>query len=257
MSKLINTIQEIPKEKKVFVFDLDGTLVESKANIDTEMGSLLAGLLAKGKVAIIGGASFEQMVSQLPDNISKDNDLLLLPLDGGSFYLYRDSSWQKIYSQSLTDEEKKKIMDAFGRAFRDIGYVQPVNLYGEIIEDRIGQVTFSALGQQAPVEEKKKWAVEKNGERLKIFSKLKNYLLDLEVKLAGLTSIDVTRKGIDKKFGIEQIIKNLGVTAEDVIFFGDALGPDGNDYPALESGVLCYKVSSIQDTKDAIKHLLN
>ncbi len=257
MNELIQTIQGIPKDKKVFVFDLDGTLVESKANIDDEMGALLAGLLEKGKVAIIGGASFEQMSSQLPDSISKNENLLLLPLDGGSFYLYKENEWQKIYSQNLTDEEKKKIFNSFEMAFRDIGYIQPANLYGEIIEDRVGQITFSALGQHAPLEEKKKWAIEKNGERLKLFSELKNYLPDMEVKLAGLTSIDVTKKGINKKFGIEQIIKNLGVTSEDIVFFGDALGPDGNDYPALESGVLCYKVESVEDTKNAIRYLLS
>ncbi len=256
MKNLINTIQEIPRDKSVVVFDLDGTLVESKSNMDAEMGSLLAELLIRNKVAIIGGASFEQMASQLPDSIFKSSNLFLFPLGGGSFYVYQDEKWQKIYSQNLTDEEKKKISEAFEMVFKDIGYVQPAKIYGEIIEDRVGQVTFSALGQHAPIEEKRKWNKEKSNKRLKIVSKLKNYLPDMEVKIAGLTSIDVTRKGIDKKFGVEQIIKNLDVTAENIIFFGDALEPDGNDYPALESGVLCFKVESIQDTKNAIKHIL-
>ena len=279
MENFINNIQEIPKDKKVFVFDLDGTLAESKTKIDSEMGTLLARLLIKSKIAIIGGASFGQMKSQLPENISEDSNLMLLPLDGGSLYLYQDEGWpgsrtsggsagseipevslpgwRKIYSQSLTDEEKKKIFESFEKAFKDTGYVQSAKIYGEIIEDRGGQVTFSALGQHAPLDEKEKWNKENNEIRFRIVAVLKDYLPDMEIKVAGLTSIDVTRKGIDKKFGIKQIIKHLGVTTEDVLFFGDALEPEGNDYPALEAGVACYKVSSVQDTKEAIEFLLD
>src|SRR3989344_1251746 len=295
MEKLINTIREIPKDKSVFVFDLDGTLAESKVNIDSEMGGLLAQLLERGKVAIIGGAKFEQMRSQLPENINKNSNLFLLPLDGGSFYTYpstssldsaRDKSgqvqdnnwpgsrtsgssadseipevslpgWHEMYSHKLSDDEVKKIKDSFEKVFEEIGYIQSSKIYGEIIENRGGQVTFSPLGQHAPLEKKEKWAKENNDVRVKIESKVKGYLPEMEVKIAGLTSIDVTLKGIDKKFGIEQIIKHLGVKAEDILFFGDAIEPDENDYPALESGVVCYKVNSVQDTKDAIKHLLD
>ena len=253
---LINTIQEIPKDKSVFVFDLDGTLAESKVKIDEEMGGLLAKLLIKGKVAIIGGASFEQMASQLPESISKGSNLFLLPLDGGSFYTNQDDNWQKVYSQSLSEEEVQKIKDSFEKAFKDIGYVQPIQIYGKVIEDRGGQVTWSALGQQTPLEEKEKWNKENNEIRFELVAKLNDYLLDMEAEVAGLTSIDVTKKGIDKKFGIEQIIKHLGVTTEDVLFFGDSLEPNGNDYPALVAEVACYQVSSVQDTKEAIRYLL-
>lgn len=256
MDKLINKIQEIPKGKSVFVFDLDGTLAESKTNIDSEMGALLTQLLARGKVAIVGGAKLEQLGSQLPENITKNSNLFLLPLDGGSFYVPKGDEWEKVYFQNLTDEEKKKIFESFEKVFKDIGYVQPAKIYGDIIEDRGGQVTFSALGQNAPLEEKEKWNKENGDERFKLTSKLKNYLPDMEVRIAGLTSIDVTKKGIDKKFGIEQIIKYLNVSKEDVIFFGDALEPEGNDYPALESGVTCFKVESVQDTKNALKYIL-
>ncbi|MDP4001564.1 MAG: HAD-IIB family hydrolase [bacterium] len=273
MEKLVNSIQEIPKDKNIFVFDLDGTLAESKVNIDSEMGELLAQLLIKGQVAIIGGAKFEQMKSQLPENISKNSNLFLLPLDGGSFYTYpstssldsardksgqvQDNNWHEVYSHKLSDDEVKKIKDSFEKAFEEIGYIQPSIIYGEIIENRGGQVTFSSLGQRAPLEEKEKWAKENNDVRVKIESRVKEYLPEMEVKIAGLISIDVTKKGIDKKFGIEQIIKHLGVTTEDVLFFGDAMEPAENDYPALESGVACYKVNSVQDTKDAIKYLLD
>ena len=256
MDNLLNNIQEIPKDKRVVVFDLDGTLAESKVNIDLEMGDFLAQLLAKGKVAIIGGASFQQMSSQLPESISKNDNLLLLPLDGGSFYKYQNESWQEVYKHDLSLIQRKAIGEAFARTLIELGYVQSEKTYGIIIEDRGSQTTWSALGQEAPLDEKKKWNKEENGLRFKIVSKLKEYIPDMEIKVAGLTSIDVTKKGIDKKFGIEQIIKHLNVPKADIIFFGDAIEPEGNDYPALEAGVACYKVESVQDTKKVIKNLL-
>ncbi len=279
MNGLVNTIQEIPKDKSVFVFDLDGTLAESKENIDSEMGELLARLLERGKVAIIGGANLKQMKSQLPENINKNSNLFLLPLDGGSLYIYQDNNWpgsrtsgssadseipevslpgwSEVYSHKLSDNEVEKIRDSFEMAFKDIGYIQPLKIYGEIIENRGGQVTFSPLGQHAPLEEKEKWAKENNDVRVRIESRVKEYFPEMEVKIAGLTSIDVTKKGIDKKFGIEQIIKYLNVSKEDVVFFGDAFEPEGNDYPTLEAGVMCFKVESVQDTKNALKYLLD
>ncbi len=261
MNNLTNNIEEIPKDKNVFVFDLDGTLAESKVNIDSEMGSLLAKLLIKGRVAIIGGASFEQMSSQLPDNIMKDNsllnNLLLLPLDGGSFYKYQNNIWQEVYKHDLSLLQRKAIGEAFARAVGELGHVQPEKTYGVIIEDRGGQTTWSALGQEAPLSEKQKWNKSENGLRFKIVSKLKEYIPDMEVRVAGLTSIDVTLKGIDKKFGIEQIEKYLNVSKTDIIFFGDVFEPEGNDYPALEAGALCYKVDSVQDTKNMIRYILD
>ncbi len=257
MENLIKNIEEIPKDKSVVAFDLDGTLAESKMKIDEEMGELLSQLLAKGKVAIIGGAKLEQMRSQLPESISNNTNLLLLPLDGGSFYINKDGMWQEVYIHELSPFQRRSIGEAFEKAFTEIGYTQPEKTYGEIIENRGGQITWSPLGQEAPLEEKEKWARENTDIRSKLEAKVAEYLPDMKVAIAGMTSIDVTQKGIDKKFGIEQIIKYLGVTKEDILFLGDAIEPNKNDYPALESGVVCYKVKSVEDTKEAIKFIIN
>jgi hydroxymethylpyrimidine pyrophosphatase-like HAD family hydrolase len=46
--------------KSLIVFDLDGTLAESKSAIDAEMATLLTALLAVVKVAIISGGALPQ-----------------------------------------------------------------------------------------------------------------------------------------------------------------------------------------------------
>ena len=260
MDSTLKAIEEVPKDKRVIVFDLDGTLTESKVALSSDIASLLTRLMVTHKVAIIGGGSFEQfklqVLDHLPQQDSSFDNLFLLPLDGGSLYSYENGEWKKEYTQDLSTEEKQEIFNAFQRAFKETGYVKPRQLYGEEIEDRGSQITFSALGQNAPLDEKTKWSNEHGQDRLRLTEKLEELLSDMEAKVAGLTSIDVTKKGIDKKFGIEQLVKHLNVPISDVLFVGDAFEPDGNDTPALGAGVSCFAVKSIEDTKKLISTLL-
>ena len=50
MKNLITKIEEVHKDKKVIVFDLDGTLAESKMLVDAEMSGLLTELLKQRKL---------------------------------------------------------------------------------------------------------------------------------------------------------------------------------------------------------------
>ena len=259
MNNLIYTIEEVPKDKQLIIFDLDGTLTESKAEISRETAMLLSSLLKEKKVGIIGGGALERFKAQVLSDLIGDaklENLFLFPLNGSSFYRYQNGEWQKIYSHELSDEEKINIREVFGQVFKEVGYVVPNKIYGEQIEDRGSQITFSMLGQNAPLDEKTRWLKEHEADRLRMVLKLKEYLPDMEVKTAGLTSIDVTRKGIDKKFAIEKLMEHLNVSVPETLFVGDAFGPEGNDSPALESGVLCFKVESPQDTENVIKHIL-
>jgi hypothetical protein len=256
LENLIHTIEEVPKDKSLIIFDLDGTLTESKMGMDGEMGELFNNLVKTKKVAVIGGASLKQMVSQLPEN-SGNGNLFLLPLDGGAFYEYTNSQWHEIYRREIPLAQKAGISEALARAGLATGYLTPQQTYGPIVEDRGSQMTWSALGQSAPLAEKEKWNQAENGLRSRMVALLEQSLPNLEVKVAGLTSIDITLKGIDKKFGIEQVLKHLGLTVADALFVGDALEGQGNDTPALASGVMCFEVKSVADTKKLIEYLLN
>ena len=100
--------------KKLIVFDLDGTIAESKSSLDDEMSALLGDLLKIVKVAIISGGDWPQFEKQLVSNLPPDanlKSLFLLPTCGTKFYEY-DSTWNRIYSEDFTDEEKEKIITA-------------------------------------------------------------------------------------------------------------------------------------------------
>ncbi|MGB8964637.1 MAG: HAD-IIB family hydrolase [Candidatus Cybelea sp.] len=238
--------------KKLIVFDLDGTLAKSKAPLDDEMAALLARLLAVIKVSIISGGDFpqfqEQVLGRLPSDANFTN-LSILPTSGTKFYVY-DGQWRKLYSEDLSDDQKKKIEDALEKAVAQTGF-QPQETWGERIEDRGTQITYSALGQQAPLDAKSTWDPD-FAKRKAIQAILDTTLPEFSVRLGGATSIDVTLPGIDKAYGIRKLRDVLKIPIEQMLFIGDALFPGGNDYPAFQAGAESIAVRDPEDTKRVI-----
>ena len=242
--------------KQLMVFDLDGTLAESKSAIDPEMVSLLNALLALTEVAIISGGGWPQFQKQLlAQDFAKGglSHLSLLPTCGTKFYRY-SSDWEKIYSDDLTDAQKEQIVTALKSAMTSLG-LTPQKVWGEIIEDRGSQITFSALGQVAPISEKKGWDPD-FAKRKKMQVMLTEFIPEFSVRLGGTTSIDITRPGIDKAYGIAKLEEILGIERGKMLFVGDALFPGGNDYPVKEAGVLSIQVRDQNETKRIIEAIV-
>ncbi|MCR4307178.1 MAG: HAD-IIB family hydrolase [Candidatus Berkelbacteria bacterium] len=242
--------------KKLIVYDLDGTLAESKSSLDTEMSALLHDLLGIVKVAVISGGDWPQFEKQLLSNLPHDErlkNLSLLPTCGTKFFKYT-GDWEKIYSEDFTADESKKIKTALKKALEEAEF-KVEKVWGEIIEDRGSQITYSALGQQAPLEEKKKWDPDFT-KRKKLKADLDHLIPEFSVRLGGTTSVDVTRPGIDKAYGIRKLRDTFGIAIQEMIFIGDALFPGGNDYPAKEAGVVSIQVRDPNETKRVIETIL-
>jgi len=242
--------------KKLIVFDLDGTLALSKSSLDSEMATLLHDLLGIVKVAVISGGDWPQFEKQLLSNLPHDErfvNLSLLPTCGTKFFQYIDD-WKKIYSEDFTAEEKEKIVGSLNTALGIVGFKSGKS-WGEIIEDRGSQITFSALGQQAPLDEKKKWDSDFT-KRKKIKAILDTYIPEFSVRMGGTTSIDITKPGIDKAYGIRKLSDILGIPLDEMIFIGDALFEGGNDYPAEQAGVESIPVREPNETKLVIQTIM-
>ena len=242
--------------KSLVVFDLDGTLAESKASLDTEMSALLHNLLGIVKVAVISGGDWPQFEKQVLCNLPHDQrlaNLCLLPTCGTKFYQYA-GDWKKVYSEDFTADEKEKIVSSLKKAIGAAGF-KVEKVWGEVIEDRGSQITFSALGQQAPIEEKKNWDPDFT-KRKKIKALLDKLIPEFSVRLGGTTSVDVTKPGIDKGYGIGKLRDTLGIAIQEMIFVGDALFPGGNDYPAEEAGVVSIRVRDPNETKRVIEAIV-
>ncbi len=188
--------------KKLIVFDLDGTLAASKSSLDAEMAALLHDLLGVVKVAVISGGAWLQFEKQLLSDLPKDNrltNLSILPTCGTKFFQY-NGKWKKLYSEDLTAEQRKKIISLTEKA-TERSRLSVEKTWGEAIEDRGSQVTYSALGQQAPLAEKENGIrTSPSGRKSKPFSTL--LFPEFSIRMGGATSIDVTKPGIDKAYGI-------------------------------------------------------
>ena len=242
--------------KKLVVFDLDGTLAESKSAIDPEMVSLLQSLLGVLQVAVISGGDWPQFEQQLLPNLAPSDrlkGLSILPTTGTKFYRYT-SGWDQIYSEDLTVAEKEKIVRSLNEVVQTSD-LQNAKIWGQQIEDRGSQITFSALGQQAPLDAKRKWDPD-FAKRKRMQALLESLVPEFTVRLGGTTSVDVTRPGIDKAYGINKLRSILGIAIEEMIFVGDALFPGGNDYPAKEAGVVSIQVRDPDESKRVIETIL-
>lgn len=242
--------------KKLIVFDLDGTLAESKAAIDKEMSTLLSALLTVAKVAVISGGDWPQFEKQVLANLPKDallKNVSILPTCGTKFYQYK-TDWEQLYAENFTDDEKKKIISSLNKAVDESGF-KATKVWGETIEDRGSQVTYSGLGQQAPLEEKKKWDPD-FAKRGKIKNALDKMIPEFAVNLGGATSIDITKHGIDKAYGINKLRDVLNIPIKEMIFIGDAIFPGGNDYPAKKAGVFSVRVSDPNETKTVVEGII-
>lgn len=262
-------VPDIPTDARLIAFDLDDTLAPSKSLLDPRMGHALARLLAVVPVCVISGGQFGQFESQLIVGLESAASaqqaafgfgrLHLMPTCGTQYYRWEDAQWQQQYAESLTDEERDAAIVAVEEEARRLGVWEPANAevetWGPVIEDRGTQITFSALGQAAPVDAKKAWDRD-NAKKNALAAAVAARLPGLEVRSGGSTSIDITAKGIDKAYGMRRLTELSGIPLDQMAFVGDRLDPDGNDYPVLALGVRSVAVHGWEQTADAIERFL-
>lgn len=242
--------------KKLIVFDLDGTLATSKQAIDVEMGGLFVELLGIRSVAVISGGDWPQFERQLLGQLPTSNSyakLFLLPTSGTKLFRF-EGEWRPIYADMFTGDERERIESALSQAVTELDF-DAGQIWGDQVEDRGSQITFSGLGQEAPADAKAAWDPDvKKRNRLKAL--LERTLPDFAVRIGGSTSVDITRPGIDKSYGIHKLASESGFTLPEMLFVGDALYPGGNDVPVRDAGVATIAVRDISETKLIIETII-
>ncbi len=244
---------------KLIIFDLDGTLVESKQPLTSEMAVLVAKLLAVTKVAVASGGALTQFIKQVVDRLpsyTNLENLYLLPTSGGALYEFKNNEWNKIYEEHLSEKEADVIETAMRATAAETGLIDfSEPSYGERIEYRGSQVTLSAFGQEAPLAEKKAWDPNHTKRRI-LQEAIAVRLPEFSVGMGGATSIDVTKRGIDKAYGIQQLCKRLNISESDALYVGDELMAGGNDEAVYKTSVATCVVENPSDTIRTIKTIL-
>jgi len=253
--------------KKVIAFDLDNTLAESKSQIPDVMGEVLGRLLEKYEVCIISGGKFEQFRKQVIDRLEVSGELLgrlhIMPTCGTRYYRFDaiTDEWKMLYHNDLTPEQKNQVIAAFEKGAKQLGMWED-HPYGEIIEDRGSQITYSALGQdiaamlgEEGIKRKYEWDPDMS-KRNKLKELIAPELDNLEVRVGGVTSIDVTLIGIDKAYGMRKLMDALEIGMDEILFVGDMLQEGGNDYPVKAMGIDSIQVSGFKDTPYVVEGIL-
>lgn len=248
---------------KTIIFGLNGVLTESKSNLDKEMASLFRKLLENYNVGLITGSSWKQVQSQVVNHLGTEdidllNKLYIMPGSGGCLYqTYFKYGWIPVFQSSFnSNSETDKIHKIFENYLAEDR--QPTKTYGKQIETKDAQVTFSALGVKAPLEEKINWDPDAS-KRFRIIKSIVNKeptMTSYDICIAGLTSINVTPKGVSKKYGIEQLIKQLRISKEEIFYVGRSIFDGGCDYAPIEIGLDYLNVSSVEDTKNYIRKIV-
>lgn len=253
--------------KKVIAFDLDGTIAPSKSAMTDRMSEQFSQLLDKYEVCVISGGKFTQFEKQLISNLKVSNDKLknlhMMPTCGTRYLRYdlAKNEWETMYAENFTESEKKKIINALNKGFDDLN-LREEKVYGECMEDRDSQITFSVLGQDIVdelgdegVRIKEEWDPD-DSKKQKVRDYVAELIPEFEVRVGGVTSIDVTKQGIDKAYGMHKLMEMLEISKDDILFIGDRIREGGNDYPVKLMGIDTIQVAGWEETAIAIEAIL-
>ena len=248
--------------KKVLAFDIDQTLNVAKTPITDEIADLLTKCLNHFEICPISGQKFDQfliqIVNRLPNPTPKQlSHLHLFVAQGTQYYRYNGSDWEQVYNYPLTDGQVAKITASLEQAAKELNLWEEDKLKpgDEIIENRLSQVTFSALGQKADTEAKYAWDPD-HKKREKIVKRAKELAPEFGYEIGGTTSINAMTPGMNKVFGMNHLLEELKVNKEDILYFGDMTQPGGNDYPVVQMGIDTITVRNHEDTAFALRGIL-
>ena len=231
---------------KKFIFDVDGTLTDSRQQIDLSFEAFMIKFCCQHDVYLVTGSDREKTVEQVGLDICY-RAKRVYNCSGADVYekdvnVYK-SDW------TISDEVKKFLQD-------ELDYSQFPIRCGNHIEERPGGINFSILGRGEGVnladrEEYVKWD-RNTGERVLIADRLKNQFPNLNVQIGGQTRLDISDN--DKS----QILRDFSLD-DNIHFFGDMMQEGQNDYPLAKAvdkmGGTNYIVSSWQDTYKKLKDL--
>ena len=235
--------------KRIFMFDIDGTLTPPRLPMTEEMVEMFKGFCERNRVILVTGSDMSKVVEQVPKVI---RDLVEgIYTCSGNAYTVGD---EIIYENEFRPPEK---LIALLEDWKNYSHY-PVKT-GKHLEHRDGMLNYSTVGRNCTQQQREDYEAwdNENGERAILRERILNMFPSLDVAIGGQISIDIYPKGLDKSQSYHRVKGDNPDHA--IIFCGDRLMPGGNDYPFFkamgENQTRCHPldiavpVSSWQDTK--------
>ena len=225
-----------------FIFDVDGTLTPSRGTIDEDFAVFFSNFCAENEVYLVTGSDRDKTIEQLGEEIYS---LCKRVYNCSGSDVWEGETHIRTNSWTLPDLARTFLISC--------EYESQFSLRtGNHIEERPGMVNFSVVGRNANLEERARYVAYDTfeNERNTIAKAFNTMFPDLQATVGGETGIDISPKGADKS----QILVDFKKT-DRILFFGDAMDKDGNDYPlavALTNGG-SFGVSGWQETWEHLR----
>lgn len=223
---------------KHLFFDMDQTIAPSRQLILPDMHTLLTEL--PHDIIIVSG---QEVVK-----IDWQSDNLIAYTLGQNGNHATDTQNAELWNIALDDAHKQEILGHIAKLTRLLEH--ELNEEWRPIEDRGAQITFSPIGNTAPVEIKRSYDPNRT-KREWLMAQVPFESADLVVKIGGSTSLDYIHKDRHKGTNVKKLIEYNNWNGDDCVYFGDGLYPGGNDEAVI--GVI--DTIPVEDHLDTYKKL--
>lgn len=204
------------QHKRHLFFDLDKTVAPARQPILEDMFSLLNAL--PHEIIIVSGQEVSKIgwqTNELPTIRLGQNGNHAVAVDG-----------TELWNVPLDDTHRAEILAHIHALMEIIDH--DINHDWKPIEDRGSQITFSPVGNTAPVDVKMSYDPDR-AKREALLEKIPFLSDELTVKIGGSTSVDYIHKDRHKGANVQKLIDLKGWDKDACIYFGDGLFPGGND----------------------------
>jgi phosphomannomutase len=220
-----------------FIFDVDGTLTPSRGKIDSAFKEFMESFCNKYDCYLVTGSDNLKTREQIGDLFNKMKRVY--NCNGNEVWTENTCLWAEDWYPSS---------ELFDTLFYSLRNSKWEILTGKHIEFRPGMINFSVVGRNAGKHHRERYYEwdKVTGERDKIADQINSLHPNVTARVGGETGIDIGPKGKDKS----QILKDFD--AKNVMFFGDRMDENGNDYPLaraiLDAGGEAISVKDWKDT---------
>ena len=217
--------------KKVFAFDLDGTLTEYRTWITDENLASLDLLKREGfKIVIVGAGRAKRIFTQL-----REYPVDIIGNYGLQYAKYNDSIGGIDFVHDIElPVNRELVSERIEHLRKTLGYE---NIAGDSVDfHKSGCITFPLLGTRAQIADKLVFDPDR-AKRRAIYQDVANAFPEYSVFVGGSSSFDMTPKPYNKLYALDMFCREEGYTHEEITYFGDDYGTAGNDEVVYESDI--------------------